>query len=159
VPTQAKGKNSMRIMIGLLTCLCMGEWSQALATDPPSQAPASVQSGQAPPAATSAAAPSAAAPAAPAASSSSAASASAAITPAKPAADADADDKYLRQQGYKREVRNGQTYYCRSEIVVGSRFQNKVCGSSEQLTSARRQAQANVSKAQQSYVPGSLVGK
>jgi|HubBroStandDraft_4_1064222.scaffolds.fasta_scaffold140085_3 hypothetical protein len=141
----------MRIMIGLVTCLCMGEWSQALANDPPAQAPTSVQSGQSPPAAASAATPSATT--APA-SSSSAASASAATPPAKPADDGDADDKYLRQQGYKREVRNGQTYYCRSEVVVGSRFQNKVCGSSEQLTSARRQAQANVSKAQSVYVPG-----
>jgi hypothetical protein len=154
VPTQAKGKNSMRIMIGLLTCLCMGEWSQALATDPPSQASTADQSGQAPPAATSAAAPNAAAPAT---SSSSAASASvAATTPAKPADDGDADDKYLRQQGFKREVRNGQTYYCRSEIVVGSRFQNKVCGTAESLTMARRQAQAAVSKAQSVYVPGPI---
>jgi hypothetical protein len=146
----------MRIMIGLLTCLCMGEWSQALADDPPSQASTSVQSGQSPPAATSAAAPSAATPAT---SSSSAKPASAAATtPVKPADDSDADDKYLRQQGYKREVRNGQTYYCRSEIVVGSRFQNKVCGSVESLTSARRAAQSVVSKAQQSYVPGSMLG-
>jgi hypothetical protein len=135
----------------------MGEWAQALANDPPAQAPNSVQSGQSPPAAASAATPSATPSAAtPPASSSSAASASAATTPAKPANDGDADDKYLRQQGYKREVRNGQTYYCRSEVVVGSRFQNKVCGSAEQLTSARRQAQANVSKTQQSYVPGAM---
>jgi hypothetical protein len=44
-----------------------------------------------------------------------------------------ARDKRLRNLGYKPEVRKGETIYCRSEALVGTRFPTKVCGTADQL--------------------------
>jgi hypothetical protein len=30
--------------------------------------------------------------------------------------------------GYKPELRHGETYYCRREAVLDTRFESKVCG-------------------------------
>jgi hypothetical protein len=35
--------------------------------------------------------------------------------------------------GYKPEVRRGETYYCRQEAMVGTRFPSKVCGTAAEI--------------------------
>jgi hypothetical protein len=130
----------MRFIIGLALCFCAMQASQALADDQTSSAaqpaPAS------PPAASSAATP---------ASSS---------TTAKPASDAkpaasstgaapdEATDKRLRSQGYKPEMHNGNTVYCRKETELGSRFPSKVCATPEQLANANKDSQDALDKVQ-----------
>jgi hypothetical protein len=130
----------MRFIIGLALCFCALQASQALADDQTSSAaqpaPAS------PPAASSAATP---------ASSS---------TTAKPASDAkpaasstgaapdEATDKRLRSQGYKPEMHNGNTVYCRKETELGSRFPSKVCATPEQLANANKDSQDALDKVQ-----------
>ena len=130
----------MRFIIGLALCFCAMQASQALADDQTSSAaqpaPAS------PPAASSATTP---------ASSS---------TTAKPASDAkpaasstgaapdEATDKRLRSQGYKPEMHNGNTVYCRKETELGSRFPSKVCATPEQLANANKDSQDALDKVQ-----------
>jgi hypothetical protein len=130
----------MRIAIGILACLCICESSQVLASDPaPPATPAAAA--QAPAGATSAAAPSVTQ-----AASSTPATASAAAS-ATPGVSAD-DDKRLRAAGYKPTVQNGQTYYCKSEQVMGSRFEHKVCRTAEQVSADRNQGRDETEKSQ-----------
>ena len=63
----------------------------------------------------------------------SAAAASATAPVDAAAAIAAARDKRLRNLGYKPEKRHGETIYCRSEMVLGTRFPSKVCGTADQL--------------------------
>jgi hypothetical protein len=35
--------------------------------------------------------------------------------------------------GYKPELRHGETYYCRREVALGTRFESKVCGTAAEL--------------------------
>jgi hypothetical protein len=114
----------MRVLsVGLLTCLSIGCVSQATADEPKQASPAATQPVQAPAAAT------------------------ASSTTASKATDA-ALDKSLRARGYKVEVKNGTTYYCRRELVVGSHFESKVCSTSEQLHSTQQDTQDSVDKMQ-----------
>jgi hypothetical protein len=115
----------MRIVIGLLACLCVCESSLTLATDPTPAAVPAAESAPAPVAATSAAAPHATQAATPAA-----ASASASTT------------------RYKPTVQNGQTYYCKSEQVMGSRFEHKVCRTAEQVSADRNLGRDETEKSQ-----------
>jgi len=130
----------MRIVIGILACLCICESSQILATDPAPPAPPA-DDAQAPAAASSAAAPSATQAAS---STPAAASAAASATPGVSAE----DDKKLRSAGYKPTVQNGQTYYCKSEPVMGSRFEHKVCRTAEQVSADRNQGRDETEKSQ-----------
>jgi hypothetical protein len=131
----------MRIVIGILACLCICESSQVLATDPAPAASPPADASQAPAAATPAAAPSATQAAS---STPAAASASASATPGVSAE----DDKRLRAAGYKPTVQNGQTYYCKSEQVMGSRFEHKVCRTAEQVSADRNQGRDETEKSQ-----------
>jgi hypothetical protein len=104
--------------------VCMGVGSLAFATDPT------------PPAATTATAP--ATPDAP--STTAADQAKTATTTATTATTAKASDsitpeqaKMFRSAGYKAEVRNGITYYCRGETQVGTRFETKVCSTADDI--------------------------
>jgi hypothetical protein len=54
--------------------------------------------------------------------------------------DSDADEKRLLARGYKKEIRNGQTMYCRKEIKTGSHFETKQCGTAESMALAEQQA-------------------
>jgi len=50
-------------------------------------------------------------------------------------------EKNLLRQGYRREVRNGQRLFCRSEDTLGSRLhEHKVCGTEESIA---HRAEAN----------------
>jgi hypothetical protein len=43
------------------------------------------------------------------------------------------NEKALLSQGYHLEVRNGERTFCRREVVLGSHFEKKVCGTADQL--------------------------
>ncbi len=47
--------------------------------------------------------------------------------------EADAQEKRLLAEGYKKKTRNGQTVYCRKEIPLGSRFEKEYCGSAQDM--------------------------
>jgi hypothetical protein len=65
----------------------------------------------------------------------------AAKAPAKETtAEPDADEKALLGRGYKKEVHNGQTVYCRKEIKTGSHFETKQCGTAASMALAEQQA-------------------
>jgi hypothetical protein len=125
----------MRHLVALLSCLCLTEWSQALADPPPASSASQAAGTSAPPAANQTAPAATTAPAAPA-------SASAPPPAANPpsAAVSDAQDKALHSQGYKKEVHDGQTYYCRSEAALGTHFEKKTCRSAYQIMADRRDA-------------------
>ena len=111
----------MRLITGVLVCVSMGWLSLSLA-DPPAASPA--------PSTASTGATQSPAPVIPA-------DAAAAAVPVK--LDLAADEKALRSQGYKPEMVRGQRLFCRNEAKLGSHFEQKVCGTVEQL---KAQAQA-----------------
>ena len=43
-------------------------------------------------------------------------------------------------RGYKKEIHNGETFYCRYETKMGSRFETKQCGTVESMNQAEQQA-------------------
>ena len=111
----------MRMIVAPLTALILGASVVASAEEPgPAATPAAATTS--PPQSAAAATPQ---------SATSATSATAPVDAA--AAIAAARDKRLRDRGYKPEKRHGETIYCRSEMVVGTRFPSKVCGTGDQL--------------------------
>lgn len=63
---------------------------------------------------------------------------SASAAKAKASQDLNENEKRLLSQGYRLEVHDGQRTFCRREVVVGSRFEKKVCGTVEQLAASRQ---------------------
>jgi len=126
----------MRLIVGLLACSCAYQASQVLAADPPQPTAAPVQPGVSAPAAS------------PSSSSSTPATPAATSASSSTAATSDSVDHRLRSQGYKPEVKNGTTYYCRKEPQLGSRFDQKVCATPEQLASIREDSKAMLDKIQ-----------
>jgi hypothetical protein len=57
-------------------------------------------------------------------------------------------DKRLRAQGYKVETRGDEIFYCRNEAIIGTRFERKVCATSEQLASMQQKGADATSKMQ-----------
>ena len=118
----------------LLVSLCVGAFSQAMADDspPPSpQAAAAPVSSTPPPASTAAA------------------------SEAKPqdqnavaAANLAAQTKRLKSSGYKPEVHNGRTLFCRNEPKMGTRFETKVCSDGDIIEQNARDAKDAVQNAQ-----------
>jgi hypothetical protein len=80
------------------------------------------------------------APAQPANTATSAASDAAKTSAKEKTAAPDQDEKALLARGYKKEIRNGQTMYCRKEIPTGSHFETKKCGTAESMALAEQQA-------------------
>jgi hypothetical protein len=133
----------MRCRKYLIAALCVGALSQSLAAEPPPASTVPAQSTPAPAQSTTVTSD----PVAP--------SATAAAKPASPADKVpDAQDKALRSQGYKPEVRNGVTVYCRKETHLGSRFDTKVCGSPEELADATVNSKDMTGKAQRALTNG-----
>jgi hypothetical protein len=66
---------------------------------------------------------------------SAAAQAAAGSSSAQPDADQD-----VLEQGYKPVVKNGETYYCRKEILTGSRFSTVVCLTPQQIENMKQAA-------------------
>jgi hypothetical protein len=110
----------------------MGVGSLAFATDPPPPAAT-------PPAATTATAPATTDAASTAAADKAAAAdkeksaATTAKTATAPGGVTPDQAKALRSAGYKADVRNGVTQYCRYQTPVGSRFETKVCGAPDDI--------------------------
>ena len=123
----------MRMIIGLFTVLSVGALSQAMATDPPVETPK---------AATSTSAPSSTAPAATSTSSTTtdkatttASSSDGTKTVKLVAGDAEADArlKKLRAAGYRAEMHGNEVVFCRKQLVLGSRFEKKMCNTAEEI--------------------------
>jgi hypothetical protein len=75
----------------------------------------------------------------PAASSPATPASSASPAHANSAQELTADEKKLVSRGYRLEVKNGQKTFCRREVVLGSHFEKKVCGTAEQLAAATQE--------------------
>ena len=45
----------------------------------------------------------------------------------------DAQVKQLLAKGYRPQSRGSEVFYCRREAVLGSRFEQKICKSAEQV--------------------------
>ena len=160
----------MRLAVGALACLIVGQISLALA-DPPADS-AATQTSPAPAAATSAAAAATPAPAAaatPAAAASAPAPAAAhAAASAPPAASGHASveisapemdrlEKHFLAEGYKIEMHNGEKYFCRREEALGSRLGGqKQCTNAQQLMFIEKDSQRQAEHAQhnQASSPG-----
>ena len=48
------------------------------------------------------------------------------------------DERRLLSQGYRMEMHGGERTFCRREVVLGSHFEKKVCGTAEQLATSRQ---------------------
>lgn len=117
-----------------LLMLCLGVAAQALAADPPAPATTAAQAQQSAPAA-------------------SATPASASVPAGAPSADSQKSDsdsksdvtpaqmKALRMAGYKPVVRDGQTLFCRTEPVLGSRLEKRVCGTAADIERSTQNSQ------------------
>ena len=53
----------------------------------------------------------------------------------------DALDQQAHAMGYRSEVHNGVTVWCKKETPIGSRFEKKVCSSSEEIARIANDAQ------------------
>ncbi len=78
-------------------------------------------------------------------------------TPPANAADADAaakaaaaakEEKKYRSQGYRPHVKNGETYWCKSDLPIGSRLPTTTCSTVAQMQEQERQAQDTVKEIQ-----------
>jgi len=57
-------------------------------------------------------------------------------------ADAAAQLKRLKAAGYKPEVHGSEVWFCRKEVIMGSRLEKKVCNTADQLI--RQEADARM---------------
>jgi hypothetical protein len=125
----------MRIDNKLLLICLVACGSPAIAADPPAQSAPTGQTQAPAPTAQSTAAPSEAPK--PAESSSTTAAQAAPVAAASSAASdkaaKDEQDKRFRKMGYTPEVKGGETFYCRKEAVLGSRFPKQVCGTASSI--------------------------
>ena len=147
----------MRMLVGLFTVLSVGALSQAMATDPPAEAPKT---------AISTSTPATAAPATTSTSPATADKATAASTDGTKqvklvAADeaADARLKRLRAAGYRAEMHGKDLVFCRKEAVLGSRFEKKVCNSAEELDNQVATGRDFVETTQRNGLTGNPSGK
>jgi hypothetical protein len=140
----------MRKPIVSISLMCLGVFAQALAMEPPSSTPvpqgtsesaAPTQTERTPADSQSDAKPAVAAPTATSAAAAPSGS-RISVTTTDPVAEAQL--KRLRAAGYKPELHNGEILFCRKETLVGSRFDQKICNTSDQLentaVTAREQA-------------------
>lgn len=114
-----------------LLMLCLGVASQALAADPPAPSSTAVQPVPAATATPASASVPAAAPAPESQKSDSGSKSD--VTPAQM--------KALRMAGYKPVVRDGETLFCRTEPVLGSRLEKKVCGTAADIERSTQNSQ------------------
>jgi hypothetical protein len=127
-----------------LILLCVGAGSHALAADPP--APSQAQ--PVPPAPAAVVTPAAAV--TPPTTAVTPTTTVAASDPSTNSVKADPDTKSgvtpeqmkaFRAAGYKPEVHNGQTLFCRREAQIGTRFESKTCGDAAEIERSTRNSQ------------------
>jgi hypothetical protein len=63
--------------------------------------------------------------------------------------DEEAQAKRLRGLGWRPEVQNGQTVFCKKEAQLGSRFPTKECGSADVIERRTQEAKDDLHKFQQ----------
>jgi hypothetical protein len=51
----------------------------------------------------------------------------------------DAQEKRILAAGYKKKTQNGQTFYCRKETPIGSRFESERCETAEEMAMRAQQ--------------------
>jgi hypothetical protein len=119
----------MRRLKLLLVSLCVGALSQALAADSSPSSPPAVS-------------------ATPVAGTLSTPAASAAKPEDAAAARLEAQAKRLKSAGYKPEVRNGVTLYCRNESRIGTRFETKNCSDGDVIEKAAQDSKDGMQKIQ-----------
>lgn len=135
----------MRMIVGLFTVLTVGALSQAMATDPPAEAPK---------AATSTSAPSSTTQASTTTSSTTSDKAATSTDGTRQvrliAGDEAADTrlKKLRAAGYRTEMHGQDVVFCRKEPVLGTRFEHKVCHTAEELDNMSSNGRDTVETAQ-----------
>ncbi|HEY1726409.1 MAG TPA: hypothetical protein VGF89_13365 [Steroidobacteraceae bacterium] len=56
------------------------------------------------------------------------------------------EDKHLRSMGYRPETRQGVVFYCRSEVMSGSRLPSRVCGTPTQIESVIQHGQETMNQ-------------
>jgi hypothetical protein len=132
----------MRLVLGLLTAVSLGTLAQALATTGEPPASSALQTTVAPtgsipaPAMTEAAAtaPGAVSSAAQATGTPASANSAAAKVSLKPGDNqAAAQLKQLKAAGYTPEVHGSEIWFCRKEMIIGTRFDKKICNTADQL--------------------------
>ncbi|MBV8402513.1 MAG: hypothetical protein JOZ17_27890 [Acetobacteraceae bacterium] len=62
-------------------------------------------------------------------------------------------ERKWRSQGYKPEKRKDETFWCRRESTIGSRFEEKKCWTAEALEENERNSQKYVEDLQHSSNP------
>jgi hypothetical protein len=140
----------MRPAIGLIVAISIGALSPAYAADPqqPSTALQPAQGSTLP------------APAAPSPAVDSSSMTSSTSTAAKPPVVVKADkpvltdeEQRLVSKGYKLDMRNGEKWFCRREMDLGSRVSaKKVCGTASMLLQSRTDQQNELRDAQKKLV-------
>ena len=61
----------------------------------------------------------------------------------------DAQVKQILAKGYKPQARGDEVYYCRREPILGSKFEQKVCKSAEQLMREEQDSKEMTQRMQQ----------
>jgi hypothetical protein len=152
----------MRAPIGLMTLICVGALSQALALEPPTSStppatPDSAPASQAdrtpadpqPGVKTPGDAPASDSPAAPTTTMKATVTSDGSrvkLTTTDP--ETAAEIKRLTAAGYSPQMRGTEVVFCRKEIPVGSRFEKKTCNTADELANIARGAQENAQKVQ-----------
>jgi len=126
----------MRMITGFLAVASIGALTSALAMEPPtSPTPSTSQSVPEP-------APQSAAPVSIPAASTTAAKTNTKADSSDPAtklvltagdADAAGQLKRLKAAGYKPEIHGSEVWFCRKEVIMGSRLEKKICNTADQL--------------------------
>lgn len=122
----------------LAVILCCQALFPALAADPPASTPATEETPKPTPPITDSAA----------------TDASSSSEQAKQAADA-AQAKRLRGMGWKPQVKDGQTVFCKKQVQMGTRFTTEECASGDEIDRRTRDAQNAIKKIQMqnTYTP------
>ena len=145
------------VLLGSAAALALPVHAQQ-ATEPEKAAPTAQPSTTATDASASESAEAAATAAAIAKANAAAAAAGAAKPSAKPL-DAATVVKKATQSGWRPEVQNGNTVYCRNDPEVGSRFTKRRCVSEMQLANLIEQAEFDKDQLKQRGCGGSCGGK
>jgi hypothetical protein len=61
-------------------------------------------------------------------------------------ADAQQELKVLKAAGYKPEVHGSEIWFCRKEVIMGSRFEKKICNTADELRHIAADAQQQTDK-------------
>jgi hypothetical protein len=152
----------MRAAIGLVSLICAGALSQALALEPPTSSAPQATPDSAPASQADSTTPADPQPGVKAPGDAPATSSPPPTTTMKATVTSDgtrvkltttdpetaAEIKRLTAAGYSPQMRGTEVVFCRKEVPVGSRFEKKTCNTADELANIARGAQENAQKAQ-----------